>query len=411
MIGSIRTGLRKAMRSFRTVRPLAFPPPYRAMLAISSDVEFTSWQAQLALLRSFVARKLECGFSYWLFGDPKLTWRLFDEDGRPSLEFDAAIPLIKMGIIDTLHSFGGVTDGAGSRFDRTAIARGLEKLRARGIETSVYTNHGTTLDTQNVGGDWATYQRGDVPGDPVYHLDLTTQFGCKFFWTDIDYDNISPFFDIDQAAAPRSLLIPQTGRDGSPIIRFRRFRGAFDRAPTADTLDRQVELVLSNDVRGYSIIYQHLGITRDTQGKPQSIAAPYLASGGLAALDRLADLYDRGIAIVTTPARLLQHAVMMSARSWRILREPTGYRVVFAASFVWHEVHFKVTKETLSGWFMQVNPGDRVVAELDGAEWELGIEWHDGRPYAGIPWARPDHSEILLDAQARSHAASLADRP
>ena len=48
------------------------------MVAVNSDVEFTSWEAQVDLLQLFAKRRLETAFSYWFFGDPEYTWHLFD---------------------------------------------------------------------------------------------------------------------------------------------------------------------------------------------------------------------------------------------------------------------------------------------------------------------------------------------
>ena len=85
--------------------PLAFPPPYQGMVAINSDVEFTSWAAQLDLLDIFAAHDLESSFSFWCFGDEAVTCRLFDDADQPAPYATAAAFLATSGLIDTLHSY------------------------------------------------------------------------------------------------------------------------------------------------------------------------------------------------------------------------------------------------------------------------------------------------------------------
>lgn len=379
--------------------PEPFPPPYRAMLAISSDVECTSWPAQLDLIEIFGRRGIEVGFSYWCFGDEQMTWRLFDEDGRPAAYADAAMELIRAGVLDTLHSFGGITDGRGVRFDRGSMLSALEALREQGLRTRVYTNHGTRLDIQNIGGSWASYQQGDVPESPAYHLDASTGFGASFFWTDIDYDNQRPYFALNRQDE-RSLLVPQRGRDGTPILRFRRYRGAFNRAPYAGNLGEQLNHVLSHEPEGYSVVYQHLGVQRLPDGTPIPTAPPYFDPAGFAAIDRLAELDRRGVQLVTTTERLLMHALLMQARPWTLSRDGERITVRFEKNFRYEDVPFELSACDLNGWFLAIHPGQTVVARLGDAEWELPTTIINDQLYAGIPWERLP----VLDALERAKA-------
>lgn len=382
----------------RIPEPLAFPPPYQGMLSISSDVEFTSWDAQLDLVELFASRGLECGFSYWCYGDEQVTWRLFDEDGTPAPYAEAASHLIRAGMLDTLHSFGGVTDGRGARFDRAAMERALDWMSARGLRSRVYSNHGTRLDIQNVGGEWAEYQEGDVPGSPAYHLDLTTAFGVRFVWTDIDYDNQNPYFQLRGPAA-RRLLIPQKGRDGTPILRFRRYRGAFNRAPYAGNVGEQIANVLAHEPSGYSIVYQHLGVQRLPDGTPIPTTTPYFDAAGLAALERLADLDARGVLLVTSTERLLMHAVLMQAKPWRIEQSGERISVHFQRDFRYEQVHFELNFSDLNGWCLPIRPGQKVIAHLGEAEWELPTIKVCDELFGSIPWERRPLLDILKEAK------------
>ncbi len=387
----------------RLPEPIAFPLPYQAMLAISSDVEYTSWQSQLGLIELAGRHGLEMAFSYWCFGDPELTWRLLEDDNTPSSQANAAFSLARAGILDTLHSFGGVTDGRGAAFDRSRIAPALQRLRDAGVGTRVYSNHGTIHDVQNVGGDWASYQKGDVPGHPSYHLDLTTGFGIRFFWTDIDSDSERSFFGIGPKAG-KPLFSPQAARDGQRILRFRRFRGPFTRAPHAGTFAAQLDMVLSHPVEGYSVVYQHLGITRDGDGPARQVVPPYFDPKGMAAFERLASLQRDGVLLVTTTERLLVYALLMQARPWAIEHHEDIFQVTFARRFEHCGVSFDLRKADLQGWTLPLNEATRVVARFDGEEWELPIAEVGGRRYATIPWTRIAMLDELEKAKSLARA-------
>src|SRR5262249_3358380 len=104
--------------------PVAFPPPYRRMIAINSDVQLTSWPMQMHLFREFADRDLEPAFSYWLFGDLAATRHFFNRDFSLTPMAPAALGLARAGLLDTIHSFTGVRNGRGYQFDRDMIRQG-----------------------------------------------------------------------------------------------------------------------------------------------------------------------------------------------------------------------------------------------------------------------------------------------
>lgn len=369
------------------------------MVAINSDVEFTSWPAQLDLIEIAGRHGLEIGFSYWCFGDPQVTWRLFEDDDTPSAQAEAAMALARAGILDTLHSFGGVIEGRGVAFDRLRIARALAYLRDAGVRTRVYSNHGGVHDIQNVGGDWASYQQGDLPESRAYHLDLTQDFGVRFFWTDIDSELERSFFSIAPDAA-NPLLVPQTARDGRRMLRFRRFRGPLNRAPHAGSLAAQFELILSQAIDGYSVVYQHLGVHRDGDGPPRSVTPPYFDAAGADVFRQLARLQANGDLLITTTERLLMHAVLMQARPWTMSRANSTLLVDFARNLQHCGIPFQLERRDLQGWTVPLDGFDRVFATFDGERWELPIYRDGSRRYAGIPWVRMSMLDALETAKA-----------
>jgi hypothetical protein len=382
--------------------PTPFPPPFQRMVAVNSDVEWTTWPRQLSLIRAFAERALEPSFSFWCFAIPGFTWGLLDADDRPLPEALPALALIRAGVIDTLHSFGGVRHGPGCRINRQRIQRAYKFLENEGAILRVYSNHGSVEDVQNIGGDWVTqpgtlnYQQGDVRGSPSYHLDLTLAYGFRFFWTDIDRRRQQVGF----LAKDGDLFQTQVSRDNSSILRFRRTDAAVD--PVSHEFARQVNAVLDGPAGRYAVIYQHLGAARGDDGRAvhdwPTPSAPVLEG-----LDRLAREQRAGLTLVASTRRLLTHAMVMAYRPWRITRtHPDRLIVEFSREIVKDGMRFDLSWDDLAGFSLPLRHGELAIASLgretrELTHWELA-----GRDYAGIPWIPIATGEAL--EEARRHA-------
>lgn len=393
----------------KPIRPLMLPPPYRKMLAINSDVEFTTWSNQLALMRLFAERGLETAHSFWFFCDPAGTWRLFEDDLSWSEEGRAALPLLRAGVLDTLHAFGGVLHFKGNEFDRSQIASGYDRLEGEGVRVSIFSNHGTTSDTQNLGGTaWSgqpgtgtDYQKGDVVGDRRYHLDRTLAHGVKFFWVDIDRSRqqyvFQPSFGRDLGLEPESLFVPQTFREGTPGLRFRRTDCALD--PDAVNLGAQINRILAAPQSGFSVIYNHLGVTRSPEGKPLQNPRPFFNQDTYDALDALAESQRRGEVLVTTTERLLFYALLQTIQPWREVENRKGHRVIEVDRyFDAHGTPFEVTWERMAGVYFAAENVKSIQLRLDGEERELEKYEHEGACYFGIPWQIRDFRQYIEEA-------------
>jgi hypothetical protein len=198
----------------------------------------------------------------------------------------------------------------------------------------VWIDHATA--PSNFGADIMRGQ-GDVPGSPVYHADLTLQYGIRYVWLGrvtsvIGQDvrrRVSAVFDpwhpaqslptvakeLVKGAAARAgsrkysmhsanrVLRPVTLRDGQPAVEFLRMNphwGGVSRGETADGIaevltDRILNRLVASG--GISILYTHLGkVTR----RDQPFSAP-----ARAAWRRLATYARREEILVTTTRRLL----------------------------------------------------------------------------------------------------------
>jgi ABC-type polysaccharide/polyol phosphate transport system ATPase subunit len=327
-----------------------WPQGYQAALAISSDVEFTSWKAFLDLQRLFQGRGglgLEIGFSMFFRTTHALCHGTFafwkDQTFEPSSEAERLIELVRGGFIDTLHAYGDFDAGG---FDRSCAERVGEICDRHGIRFPVWTNHGSRFNLQNLGHvGLQNYQQGDVPGSPSYHLDLLRRMGMRFAWVD---DGLSPSID-----AGDGLLYSSQARDGSRLQLFRRFRGLPGReAPNARNLGEQVS---ENDIDklvqrgGGGVIYQHLGCGgKLPDGRFLENQAPYFDEVGMGRLHHISRLCSEGKLWVPRVSRLLAFAAARDALGIEleggrlIARLPVGFEESDLAGLVlWTSTPFR----------------------------------------------------------------------
>lgn len=155
------------------------PPPYRAMLAICSDLDETPDAATYFELMRFLNTTeettmgpgvgLEVGNTIYFDMAPGQVsyWNASERDRE---RFRA---LIRSGHIDCLHSFGDLAT------TRAHAARALEELGRHGCQLKVWIDHAQAIT--NLGAD-IMQGRGDVPGHAAYHADLTLAYGIQYVW-------------------------------------------------------------------------------------------------------------------------------------------------------------------------------------------------------------------------------------
>lgn len=318
----------------------ALPYPYRAMLAIASDLDETpDLGVYLESMRYLNTRGptamgpgvgLEVGNSlYFDMASGQLSYWNTDDAGRAAFK-----TMIWSGHIDVLHSFGDLA------VTRAHAERALEELVRHDCRLAVWVDH--AVAPSNFGSDIMVGQ-GDLPGSPVYHADLTCAYGIRFVWrgrvTSVWGQDVPPrlagiFNPRHPAASIKTLakealkgtlgrrgnpkylahagnetLRPIRLRDGQPVHEFLRSNPHWGGVSSADnatglgdvltspTLDRLVAR------EGFAIVYTHLGKVPARDG-------PFPASTR-AALRRLAAYRDAGTILVATTRRLLgyRHAV------------------------------------------------------------------------------------------------------
>ncbi len=220
-----------------SVRVRKFPYPYRAMLAICSDIDRTTIVTFRNIHRFLNTRErttlgdgvgLDIADSLWVFklkrntGDISL---LKDQEScEPEPYADELTHYARAGWIDTLHSYGNFTAAPGHIFfERHHATIALEELRRRDIFLPVWVDHGSRTNVQNFG--YGQHQVGDVPGSSSYHTDLLIDYGVRFSWNHLHGVSCGLY----------EPLSPLQLRDGRRVWGFARYMSAID--------DRAVEAV------------------------------------------------------------------------------------------------------------------------------------------------------------------------
>ncbi len=158
------------------VKVLRLPHPYRAMLAICSDLDETPdrrtyWEIARFLNTTDDTRMgpgagLEVGNSIYFDMPPdQFAYWNTDDAGR-----DMVRTLIRSGHIDCLHSYGDLAT------TRAHAGRALDELAGHDCRLPVWVDHSKAVT--NFGADIMLGQ-GDLPASPAYHADLTLAHGVS----------------------------------------------------------------------------------------------------------------------------------------------------------------------------------------------------------------------------------------
>lgn len=394
-----------------------FPYPFRAMMAVCSDLDETPdqrvYREIVRYLNSAESTSMGAGVNleigntiYFDMPPDQFAYWNTDDAGRAMVR-----ALIQSGHIDCLHSFGDLATTRGS------AGRALEELDRYSCKVEVWVDHGTAVS--NFGGD-IMRGFGDVPGSEVFHADLTWDYGVRHVWRGrvssmLGQDGHLHFGGIfnkrfplqssrtlaKEAAkavlgkcgnvqyemhAANRLSRPARLRSGQEILEFMRcnpFWGGVGKGATADGIaevltQRFLQKLVSRNAP--AILYTHLGKVRDA-------AVPF-SKHTCAALRGLADKAECGEILVTTTRRLLQYEVSHE----RVVAE----------------------RHTLGEWeVLNINSGNRG-GELDGQTWYVrdanrtqvlvnGIERPDllrnkkdesGRESVSFPWKKLELPQV-----------------
>lgn len=402
-----------------------FPYPYRAALAICSDIDDTRSTGDLVELHRFLNTRgstgmgeglgLEIGNSVYFYDDDAhLSYFTGDDRARGTIE-----ELIRAGYIDCLHSYGDANSS------RDEIVRALDALGRAGCRLEVWVNHngGMSNLSQKFGYMFGRAPcLGAVPGSPVYHADLTIAHGVRFAWVGAFTRVVGQSAErppalaglIDRRAPLHSaasllketrkqllggrgderfvlhrenrLTRPLALEDGRRVHEFIRYCDHPRGVPyggTAHGLARQIgpaALGRLKDAGGFMIVYTHLGQCRD----PRHLLPPETQ----AALRGLADEHRGGAIDVMTTARLLNYHLAYTSLRWSYGQE--GRRMLIDIERIDDPIFGAqpATPQRLQGLTFHVPDSRRAHVRVGGAE-VPGIVRNPpderGRPSVSLP--------------------------
>ncbi len=405
-----------------TVSLRKFPFPYRAALAISSDVDNTpslkTYLAMMDYLNSTgetpfgMGLGLEVGNSFWFFNAtdrPQLAY--FAEDGKTPAAFaDHCRRFWCSGHVDTLHTYGNFDEGG---FHRRHAEIAVEELSRRGVEIPVWVNHGTRRNNQNV-GRYPAFE-GAVPHCPAYHMDLSRSLGLRYFWigrmTHVlgqDAENTwsvraknalqmimaktkyrslkeSPLFDLRNR-----LLLPAEFQDGSRVWEFQRWINAWGGIKNLDSRDFGIQLRPANlraliRNEGFLIIYTHFCEGLDFEAGPTPLLRTNLAY--------LRRAYLGGLLLVTTVSRLLRFREVSAHLTYAVNQDGGQTTIDLKDRLATSGGVSCLTLRDLQGLTFYTDNPDRVSIRFKAqpVPSESNPRDHTGRHSVSVPWVRLEY--------------------
>jgi hypothetical protein len=324
-----------------------WPYPYRAALAICSDLDETpNADDYFEMVRFLNTRQqtrlgagvdLEVGNTIY-FDMPPSQFSYWNGDDGARARVRA---LVQSGHIDCLHSFGDLAT------TRAHAGRALDELARHGCGLKVWIDH--AVAPSNFGGD-IMRGFGDVEGSAVYHADLTLAFGIDYVWRGrvtsvIGQDAPRRLSGIVSLAHPLAsgmtvakevakgwlarggsakyaphqsnvVLWRSQLRGGQPVLEFLRANPSWAGISVHETADGLGEVMGEHmldrlaDREAGCVLYTHLGKIR---GRDRT-----LNDQTLRALDGLAEKSRSGQILVTTTRRLLDYCRVRRDVAWSV---------------------------------------------------------------------------------------------
>lgn len=327
-----------------------FPYPYKAAMAISSDIDNTETLEEFLEIEKFLNTReitsmgeglgLEIGNSFFFYepADQAISYFLSSPSVRESI-----ISFIKLGQIDVMHSYGKKSD-----FTREDAVKSLTELKKNNCKLDVWVDHDRSISNF---GDDVTFGLGDHPDSKAYHADLTLNYGIKFVWlgrvtmitgqsTPITlgtytriYDSQYPVHSLINVSKEfgknilaflgnkkyrmhknNDLVKITTLDDGKKVYEFIRFDNYWKGVSTGADAEGLAYVISKKvidrlkEVNGYMIVYTHFGKNKNS--------TQYIPKTTQDALRNLEKEYREGNIFVTTTSKLLNYYINHKYLNW-----------------------------------------------------------------------------------------------
>ena len=394
-----------------------FPYPAKCALAVSSDIDnAASMESFVAIMDYFNSRSdthfgkglgLEVGNSFWFYANSRheqLTY--FEGLTKTPSKFAPIIrELWATGHMDTIHSWGNFDQGG---FSRRFAEDGLNELNKYSAKTPVWINHGIELNVQKI-GDYPN-MHGDDPNHDAYHLDLTIEGGCEFFWigknTHIIGQNALPTLSNKMKLALQwiikrtkyignvdpiyddgnDLLFPINFRDGQRAWEFIRFNNAWGQEHVLDIHELTKQLtpgIISRLIKnqGIMILYTHFNEHVDMSGLSLELVKN---------LTHLQRKVMEGDIFMATTSRLLKYKEVHDHLSYEILENNDETTIVIKDKIKTRVGEKSLTKKQLQGLTFYTDEPERFKIIMNEQSVSITINPKDetNRKSVSIRWRR-----------------------
>jgi len=405
------------------LRPV--PYPYKAMLAICSDLDetpnrHTYWEIMRFLNTTEETAMgpgagLEVGNSiYFDMPQEQFAYWNTDDAGREMVR-----TLIKSGHIDCLHSYGDLAT------KREHAARAMDELDRYGCKLEVWVDHGTAVT--NFGSD-IMQGHGDQVGHPAYHADLTTDYGIKYVWrgrvTSITGQDVpgglGGIFEKNHPSASgrtllkeaakcllactgnqkysfhrsNELLRPAVLRDNNPVYEFIRCNPQWGGVSCCDQ-GRHIAQVMTEEMLnrlimrgGMCILYTHLGKIDDPDVPFNPVAVE--------AFRRLSEAFQCGDILVTTTRWLLGYRRALRQITFKYTQNEKRLHINIDTQADKNPTA-ELSVADLSGLTFYVSDTKTTSITIDGHEvtdLQCNRPDHTGRPSVSLAWHTLEFPQI-----------------
>ena len=396
-----------------------FPYPYRAMLAICSDLDETPDKKVYVESSRFLNTKedtsigkgvgLEVGNTIY-FDMPKDQFSYWntDDDGREDVR-----RLIKSGHIDCLHSFGDFAD------TREKIELAWNELDKYDCNLKVWVDHArapTNFDINMMGGG------GAIKGSPFYHSDISfspgkieyvwkgrvtsvlgqnskgsfwqcfnrTQFlkSAKTIAIELSKQILARLFNEKyKMHHPNKLYRKAVLADNTNIYEFMRVNTSWGGVSCHDNAEGIGEVLTERFIKrliqleAVSILYTHLGKIHCHK--------EIFNESAKKAFKTLSDFFARKEILVATTYRLLRYNRVRDELDYKV-REDNGSTYI--------DINSSLSEEEIQGLTWYIDSKSNVFVTLNGQilqDISINPEDHTGRKSVSICWKTLEYPKLL----------------
>lgn len=411
-----------------------FPYPYRAGLAICSDIDLCDRKTFINYHRFLNGTKnglrLPVADSFFVVGKDPQQIAYFKQDGKThSADAELIRQAIHDRLIDSLHSWGDFNrTGPDPVFIGNVSKRLIEEFHTYDLKINIWINHGDSFNYQNMYARLNSNYHGDDPSSSFYTANLLGELGIQFYWLSellpwpLSADSLkgSPpvwlrktsrrvinsmknvikrMVNRKSRIRPNSqlmeLMYKWRRRDNAAIFGFTRFnhhpRGIWT-LPTRHTMHHSLNnTILTKLIRqeAYLILYTHLGLPIGN-----SVMFP---KNDRIALENLAQKYHDGVIWISPTRDLLSYWKTHRYMRWKA--EQAGEMINIDLETIPDPItgrRFPEEKDLAGICFYSACP-EKTAIRLRGKQLKLVINPSDytGRPSLSFPLPQAPCTDVV----------------